>query len=288
MMQELHRNALKASASPAHAVQLLQGQLAEADREARAIAVQQQALTEALQERQHRIADLQVQLSQAEAARGQQVGDMVRELELQHSRYSGLKSERDRLQRTVEELQAQLNDVAARHLAAEERCELLERQLAALDGASTQADVDAPSSGIQVMPRQDPAKARVLVVDSSRPNLLAFEAILAPLNQDLVLANSGTEAIELSRSVSDVCLIIVAMETQDMDAFEVLAHIKRRIKTRDIPVILVSSSGSNPHQTFRAYAAGAVDFLHKPIDPWVLRAKVAVFVELFLARKNLL
>jgi response regulator RpfG family c-di-GMP phosphodiesterase len=67
-----------------------------------------------------------------------------------------------------------------------------------------------------------------------------------------------------------------------MDGFETAAHIKRRERTRDIPIIFLTAINHGPHHTFRGYAAGAVDYISKPFDPWVLRAKVSVFVELYM------
>ncbi len=66
------------------------------------------------------------------------------------------------------------------------------------------------------------------------------------------------------------------------DGFETAAHIKRRERTRDIPIIFLTAINHGPHHTFRGYAAGAVDYISKPFDPWVLRAKVSVFVELYM------
>jgi response regulator RpfG family c-di-GMP phosphodiesterase len=67
-----------------------------------------------------------------------------------------------------------------------------------------------------------------------------------------------------------------------MDGFETAAHIKRRERTRDIPIIFLTAINHGPHHTFRGYAAGAVDYISKPFDPWVLRAKVSVFVDLYM------
>jgi CheY-like chemotaxis protein len=70
-----------------------------------------------------------------------------------------------------------------------------------------------------------------------------------------------------------------------MDGFETASHIKRRAKTRDIPIIFLTAASAEPDYAFRGYAAGAVDYISKPFDPWVLRAKVSIFVELYA--KNL-
>jgi response regulator RpfG family c-di-GMP phosphodiesterase len=72
-----------------------------------------------------------------------------------------------------------------------------------------------------------------------------------------------------------------------MDGFETASHIKRRERTRDIPIIFLTAISREPQHAFRGYSAGAVDYLAKPFDPWVLRAKVAVFVELYLKNRQL-
>src|ERR1700740_134461 len=66
-----------------------------------------------------------------------------------------------------------------------------------------------------------------------------------------------------------------------MDGFETAAHIKRRAKTHDVPIIFLTAASAEPDHAFRGYAAGAVDYISKPFDPWVLRAKVAVVVDLY-------
>jgi CheY-like chemotaxis protein len=72
-----------------------------------------------------------------------------------------------------------------------------------------------------------------------------------------------------------------------MDGFETAAHVKRREKTRDIPILFLTAIDGEAHQAFRGYAAGAVDYLAKPFDPWLLKAKVGVFVELYDKRSEL-
>jgi CheY-like chemotaxis protein len=74
----------------------------------------------------------------------------------------------------------------------------------------------------------------------------------------------------------------------EMDGYETAAHIKGRTRTQDIPIIFLTAIDREAHQAYRGYAAGAVDFLAKPFDPWVLRAKVEVFVGLQQQREQLL
>ncbi|GAA4985614.1 response regulator [Yinghuangia aomiensis] len=126
-------------------------------------------------------------------------------------------------------------------------------------------------------------KAKILLVDDRQENLLALEAILSALDQTLVRAHSGEEALKALLS-DDFAVILLDVQMPGMDGFETAAHIKRREKTRDIPIIFLTAINHGPHHTFRGYAAGAVDYISKPFDPWVLRAKVAVFVDLY--KKN--
>jgi len=72
-----------------------------------------------------------------------------------------------------------------------------------------------------------------------------------------------------------------------MDGFETAAHIKRRPRTRDVPIIFLTALNSEPDYAFRSYSAGAVDYIAKPFDPWVLRAKVSVFVDLYTKNRQL-
>ena len=124
-------------------------------------------------------------------------------------------------------------------------------------------------------------KAKILLVDDRPENLLALEAILSALDQTLVRAASGEEALK-ALLTDDFAVILLDVQMPGMDGFETAAHIKRRERTRDIPIIFLTAINHGPHHTFRGYAAGAVDYISKPFDPWVLRAKVSVFVELYM------
>ncbi|WP_034276017.1 response regulator [Actinospica robiniae] len=128
-------------------------------------------------------------------------------------------------------------------------------------------------------------RAKILLVDDRPENLVALEAVLGALDQTLVRAASGEEALKALLS-EDFAVILLDVQMPGLDGFETAAHIKRRERTKDIPIIFLTAVSNGPHHTFRGYAAGAVDYLAKPFDPWILRAKVSVFVELH--RKNLL
>jgi diguanylate cyclase (GGDEF)-like protein len=126
--------------------------------------------------------------------------------------------------------------------------------------------------------------ANVLLVDDNEDTLLLLEAILAPLGQRLVRARSGEEALAcLGREEFAVVLLDVRMP--GMDGFETAARIKARKATRHLPIIFLTGS-SDFEEVRRGYAAGAVDFILKPFDREVLRAKVSVFVDLYNLRRE--
>lgn len=131
-----------------------------------------------------------------------------------------------------------------------------------------------------------PDRAKILLVDDREENLIALEAILSSLDLIPVRAKSGEEALKALLG-TEFALILLDVRMPGMDGFETAAHIKRRERTRNIPIIFLTVVDSAPDYAFRSYAAGAVDYLTKPFDPWVLRAKVAVFVELYNMNRRL-
>ena len=129
-------------------------------------------------------------------------------------------------------------------------------------------------------------KARILLVDDRAENIVALEAILSSLNQTLVPARSGDAALKALLS-DEFAVILLDVLMPGMDRFETAAHIKRRPKTRDVPIIFLTARNAEPDYAFRSYSAGAVDYIAKPFDPWVLRAKVSVFVDLYTKTRQL-
>ena len=129
-------------------------------------------------------------------------------------------------------------------------------------------------------------RARILLVDDRAENLLALEAILSSLNQVLVRASSGEEALRALLK-DDYALILLDVQMPGMDGFETATQIKARARTRDIPIIFLTAVDTDEHDAYRGYAAGGADYITKPFDPWVLRAKVQVFVDLWVAGSRL-
>ncbi|XXZ53086.1 response regulator [Streptomyces cavourensis] len=150
---------------------------------------------------------------------------------------------------------------------------LLERQLAAVEHP-----VALPAAPPLRMPK-------VLVVDDQPDSLLAMTAVLETLDQELVTVSSGRDALKALLHHDDFAVITMDVQMPEMDGYETAAHIKRRPRNRDVPIIFLTAMGVDPEHTARGYAAGAVDYISKPFDPWALRAKVAVFTEIHLERR---
>jgi CheY-like chemotaxis protein len=124
-------------------------------------------------------------------------------------------------------------------------------------------------------------QARILLVDDRAENLVALEAILSSLNQILVSVRTGEQAVQAVLA-DEYAVVLLDIMMPGMDGFETARQIKRHAKSRDVPIIFLTAAIAQPEQAFRGYAAGAVDYLAKPFDPWVLKAKVSVFVDLYL------
>jgi len=129
-------------------------------------------------------------------------------------------------------------------------------------------------------------QVEILIVDDRRENLLALEAILEPLGQKLVQAHSGEEALrKLLRH--DFAVVLLDVQMPGMNGFETAQLIKSRERTRHIPIIFLTAISKEEDYVFRGYQVGAVDYMSKPFQPDVLRAKVAVFVDLHIKQKQL-
>ena len=128
-------------------------------------------------------------------------------------------------------------------------------------------------------------RARVLVVDDDERNLLALSEVLAPI-AEVVCASSGREALrQLLRDEFAVILLDVFMP--ELDGYETAALIREREQTARIPIIFLSAVNKETEHLMRGYEMGAVDYVFKPVDPVVIKSKVAVFVDLFTTHQQL-
>src|SRR5947207_4170598 len=128
--------------------------------------------------------------------------------------------------------------------------------------------------------------AKALLVDDRRDNLTALEAILQGLPVEPVAVESGAAALK-QLLIDDFAVILLDAQMPEMDGFETASHIKQRERTRHVPIIFLTAADRDAQLALRGYAAGAVDYLTKPFDPWVLRAKVSVFVDLWTKTRQL-
>ena len=129
-------------------------------------------------------------------------------------------------------------------------------------------------------------RAKALLVDDRKDNLLALEAILQGLPVQPVAVESGEAALK-QLLVDDFAVILLDAQMPNMDGFETASHIKRRERTRHVPILCLTAADRDAQLALRGYAVGAVDYLTKPFDPWVLRAKVSIFVELWTKTQQL-
>jgi len=123
-------------------------------------------------------------------------------------------------------------------------------------------------------------KASILIVDDKPQNLLVLAEMLGSLNQTVVQAQSGAEALRHLLK-QDFSIVLVDVRMPDMDGYELASLIRQRDRSRDLPIIFITAYSRDDADISRGYALGAVDYVFKPIDPVVLRAKVSVFVDLY-------
>jgi CheY-like chemotaxis protein len=129
-------------------------------------------------------------------------------------------------------------------------------------------------------------RARILLVDDRAENLIALDAILSSLNQILVPVRSGEEALK-ALLCDEFAVVLLDIVMPGMNGIETAARIKQNANIRDVPIIFLTAAIAQPEQPFLGYAAGAVDYLAKPFDPGVLKAKVSVLVDLYLKASRL-
>lgn len=126
---------------------------------------------------------------------------------------------------------------------------------------------------------------RVLIVDDRPENLLALEAVLAPLDVEIVRASSGGDAISRCGD-EEFAVVILDVMMPGVDGHETARHLKARGASRLTPIIFLTAVDADRRRVHDGYASGAVDYLFKPVDPDLLRDKVMAFVDLFRHRRS--
>src|SRR5579859_896367 len=132
---------------------------------------------------------------------------------------------------------------------------------------------------------QGDVPTHILLVDDRPENLLAMEAMLEDLGQRIVRAYNGEEALKAVLH-QEFSVILLDVQMPGMDGFEIARLIKERRKSQHIPIIFVTAIDRDMTKAFKGYAVGAVDYMFKPIEPEILRAKVLTFVEIFRKTKQ--
>jgi len=131
------------------------------------------------------------------------------------------------------------------------------------------------------------SKASILIVDDNQANLVALENMLETSDRTLLIANNGKDALKITLN-KDIDLIILDVQMPDMDGFEVAQILKSNKRTKDIPIIFASAERKEHKFMMKGYEEGAIDYLFKPLDPEIAKAKVAVLLQVQLQKKELI
>lgn len=130
-------------------------------------------------------------------------------------------------------------------------------------------------------------QAKILLVDDRADNLLSMESLLEKDGYRIVKANSGKEALKILLHEFDFALILMDVKMPVLNGFETASMIYEREKLRHIPIIFVTAFSEDERSVFQGYQAGAIDYIYKPVNPEILRAKVSVLIELYTKTQKL-
>ncbi len=131
-------------------------------------------------------------------------------------------------------------------------------------------------------------KKKILLVDDRPDSLLTIQSILEPVGYDLVTASSGKDALKILLTDLDFALILIDVKLPNLNGFEIAEMIYGKEKLRHIPIVFITANNYGEENMFKGYRTGAVDFIYKPINPELLKAKVAVFVDLYTKNHQLM
>jgi light-regulated signal transduction histidine kinase (bacteriophytochrome) len=129
---------------------------------------------------------------------------------------------------------------------------------------------------------------KILLVDDREDNLFSIETILEPDGYNFIKANSGRQALKILLKEWDFALILMDVKMPNLNGFETATLIYEREKLKHIPIIFITANNYGDENIFKGYKAGAVDYIYKPINPDLLRAKVSVFIDLYKKNHRLL
>jgi signal transduction histidine kinase len=129
---------------------------------------------------------------------------------------------------------------------------------------------------------------KILLVDDREDNLLSIETILEPDGYKFIKATSGRQALKILLSEYDFAMILMDVKMPNLNGFETAALIYERERLKHIPIIFITANNFGDDNIFKGYQAGAVDYIYKPINPGVLRAKVSVLIDLYKKNRQLL
>jgi signal transduction histidine kinase len=137
----------------------------------------------------------------------------------------------------------------------------------------------APEAKVETNAEAEASRAKILLVDDEPKSLYALQELLSTLGENLMVAQSGEEALRLALR-NDFAVILLDVRMPGMDGFETAKLVRNRERSRATPIIFLTAAADDMTSMFRGYEVGAVDYLMKPVVPEILKSKVAVFLEL--------
>jgi PAS domain S-box-containing protein len=155
-----------------------------------------------------------------------------------------------------------------------------------VSAGKTKGGAQQPRPSLVATREEEAGRPRVLVVDDDERNLLAIRTVLEDVGE-VVEARSGEEALRHLLKEEEFAVILLDVYMPGMDGYETAQIIRNREQTKRIPIVFLSAVNKETEHLIRGYSMGAVDYVFKPVDPVVLRSKVAVFVDLFAMRREI-
>lgn len=129
---------------------------------------------------------------------------------------------------------------------------------------------------------------KILLIDDREDNLFALESLLEPEGYLIVKAHSGKDALKILLKEFDFALILMDVHMPNLNGFETAALIFEREKLKHIPIIFITANSYGEENIIKGYRSGAIDYIYKPINPDLLKAKVAVFIDLYNKNQQLI